>query len=118
MGKMFGMFLFAFWVIWMLKCEAVNFPKFKLAGVPIRPFEYLGVPILIIAHTPCMHMSYVHAHHDVTRFAYDTNHVTMTSRAFVFHLCHVEMRWHDVISVCIVGTSCHHCLHHMGMMSA
>ena len=79
MGNMFGMFSFAFWVIWALKCEAVNFIKLKLAGIPIRPFEYLDVPILFIA--------------------YDANHVTMTSPAFAFHLCHVQMRWHDVISV-------------------
>ena len=49
MGNMFGMLLFAFRVIRALKCEAVNYIKFKLAGVPIRPFEYLDVPISIIA---------------------------------------------------------------------
>ena len=57
MGNMFGMFLFAFWVIRALKCEAVNFVNFvnfELAGVPIRPFEYLDAPISIIAHVPCM----------------------------------------------------------------
>ena len=56
-----------------------------------------------------------HAHHDVTIFAYDVKHVTMMSPAFVFHSCHVGMRWHDVIGVCIVGTPHHHGLHHMGM---
>ena len=109
---MFGMFSFAFWVIRILKCEVVNFLKFELAGVPIRPFEYLDTPILIVA---CTCVSNAHAHHDVTRFAYDVNHVTMTSPAFTFHSCHVEMRWHDVNSVCIVGTPHHHGLHHMGM---
>ena len=114
-GNMFGMFLFAFWVIRTLKCEAVNFLKFQLAGIPVRPFEYLSAPILIIAHVPCMCMSNAHAHHDVTRFAYDSNHVTMTSPAFMFHLCLVEMRWHDINSVCIVETQHHHGLHCMGM---
>ena len=33
---------------------------FKLAGIPIRPFEYLSVPILIIAHVPCMHACMTH----------------------------------------------------------
>ena len=116
MGNMFGMFLFAFWVIRTLKCEAVDFVKFKLAGVPFRPFEYLDAPILIIAHLPCTCICDTHVHGDVTRFTYDANHVTMTYPAFVFHSCHVEMRWHDVISVCIVGTPHHHGSHHMGMM--
>ena len=116
MGDMFGMFLFAFWVIRTLKCEAVNFLKFELAGEPIRLFKYLSAPILIIAHVPCMHTSDVHAHYDVTRFAYDANHVTMTSPMFAFHLCHIKIRWHDVIGVHVVGTPCHHGSHHMGMM--
>ena len=54
MGNMFGMFSFAFWVIRALKCEGINFVEFESAGVPIRPFEYLDAPILIIAHVPCM----------------------------------------------------------------
>ena len=66
---MFGMFSFAFWVIRTLKCEAVNFLKFESAGIPVRPFEYLSMPILIIAHAPCTHAHNVHAHCDVTRFA-------------------------------------------------
>ena len=53
MGNMFGMFLFAFWVIRALKCEAVNFLKFESAGIPVRPFENLGAPILIMACVPC-----------------------------------------------------------------
>ena len=53
MGNMPGMFLFAFWVIRALKCEAVIFPEFKSAGVPVRPFGYLDVPILIVARVPC-----------------------------------------------------------------
>ena len=115
MGNMFVMFMFAFWVIRALKCEAVNFPKFKLAGVPIRPFEYLDMPILIIACAPCMHVRDAHAQRDITRFVYDVNHVTMMSPAFAFHLCHVEMRWHDIIGVCVVGTPHHHGSHCMGM---
>ena len=115
MGNMFGMFLFAFWVFRALKCEVVNFPRFESAGVPVRPFEYLDAHILIIAHAPCMHVHDVHAHHDVTRFAYDANHITMTSPAFVFHSCHVERRWHDIIGVRVVGTPRHHGSHCMGM---
>ena len=49
MGNMFGMLLFAFWVIRTLKCEVVNFLKFESAGIPVRSFEYLSAPILIIA---------------------------------------------------------------------
>ena len=114
MGNMFGMFSFAFWVIRTLKCEAVNFLKFELAGIPVRLFEYLRAPILIIAHAPCTCASDAHAHHDVTRFTYDANHVTMTSPAFAFHSCHMEMRWHDVISGCVVETPHHHGSHCMG----
>ena len=97
-------------------CEAVSFLKFKSAGIPVRPFEYLSAPILLKAHAPCMHVHNVHAHHDVTRFTYDANHVTMMSPVFMFHLCHVGMRWHDIIGVCIGGTPHHHGLHCMGMM--
>ena len=113
---MFGMFSFAFWVIRALKFEAVNFVKFESAGISVRPFEYLDTPILIIAHAPCTCMHDTHAQRDITRFAYDANHVTMMSPAFMFHLCRVEMRWHDIIGVCIVGTPRHHGLHRMGMM--
>ena len=101
MGNMFGMFSFAFWVIWTFNCEVVNFLKFKSAGIPIRQFEYLSVPILIRAHVPCTCTCDAHANHDVTRFAYDANHVTMTSQAFTFHSYHVGMMWHDVMGVCI-----------------
>ena len=62
-----------------------------------------------------MHMSDEHAHHDITRFTYDTNHVTMMSPVFAIHLGHIEMRWHDNISVCVVETPHHHGSHHMGM---
>ena len=102
MGNMFGMLLFAFWVFRALKCEAVNFLKFESAGIPDRPIEYLDAPILIIACTPCMGACNAHAYCDITRFAYDGNHVAMTSPVFVFHSCHIEMRWHDVISVHVV----------------
>ena len=114
-GNMFGMFSFAFWVIRALKCEAVNFVKLESAGVPIRPFEYLDAPILIIAHAPCMRTHDTHAHRDVTRFTYDVNHITVTSPVFMFHLCHVERRWHDIIGVCVVGTPHHHGSHCMGL---
>ena len=80
---------------------------------------YLSMPILIIACVPFMHvcdMCDVHAHHDITRFAYDANHVTMMSPEFTFHLCHIEMRWYDIIGVHVIGTPCHHGSHHMGMM--
>ena len=80
-----------------------------------QPIEYLDVPILIIAHVPCMRVHDAHAHCDVTRFAYDGNHVTMTSPVFAFHSCHVEIRWHDVIGVRILGTPRHHGSHRMGM---
>ena len=102
MGNMFGMFLFTFWVIRALKCEVVNFPKFESARVPVRLFKYLDMPILIIACVPCTCVCDAHAHHDITRFTYDVNHITMMSPAFAFHSCHVEMRWHDVISVHVV----------------
>ena len=115
MGNMFGMFMAAFWVIRTLKWEAVNLLKFESAGIPVRPFEYLSAPIIIIAHVPSIHACNVHAHCDVTRFTYDVNHVTMTSPTFAFHSCHVELRWHDIIGVCIVGTPCHHGLNHMGI---
>ena len=102
MGNMFGMLLFAFWVFSTQKCVAVNFPKFESAYVPIRPLEYLGALFLLRAHVPCMCVCNPHAQCDVTRFAYDANHVIMMSPAFAFHLCHVRMRWHDIIGICVV----------------
>ena len=108
------MFLFAFLVISTQICEAVNFLKFELAGVPVRLFKYLSMPILLRACAPCMCMHDAHAHHDT----YDANHITMTSPLFTFHACHDGMRWHDVIGVWIVGTPCHHGSHCMGMMLA
>ena len=116
MGNMFGMFLFAFLVIRALKCEAVNFVKFESAGIPIRLFQYIDRLILIIAHAPCTRVCDVHGHCDIRRIAYDANHVTMTSPAFAFHSCHVERRWHDIISVHVVGTPRDHGLHLLGMM--
>ena len=115
MGNMSGMFSFAFWVIRALKCEAVIFHRFESLGVPIRPLEYLDVPISIIACAPCSCTHDVHAQRGITRFASCVNHVTMTSPAFTFHSCHVGMRWHDVISVRIVGTPHHYGSHRMGM---
>ena len=104
MGNMSGMFSFAFWVIRALKCGVVIFPKFELAGIPVRLFEYLDMPILIIACAPCSRAHDAHAQRDVTRFASCANHITMTSTVFAFHSCHVGMRWHDVIGVRVVGT--------------
>ena len=112
---MSGMFLFAFWIIRALKCDAVNFPKFESAGIPDSLFEYLDMPISIIACAPCMHAHNVHAQHDITRFAYDANHITMMSPVFMFHSCHIETRWHDIIGVRVVGTPHHHGSHRMGM---
>ena len=109
------MFLFAFWVISTQKCEVVNFLKFQLAGIAVRPFKYLSAPISLRACVPSMCTHDVHAHHGITRIAYDANHVTMTSPASAFHSCHIQMRWHDVISVHIVETPHHHGLHCMGM---
>ena len=116
MRNMFGMLSFAIWVIRALKCEAVNFLKFKLAGIPVRPLKYLSMPILIIAHVPCMCAHNAHAHCDVTRFTYDVNHIATISPAFVFHSCHIGMGWHDIIGVHIGGTPCHHGSPCMGMM--
>ena len=62
-----------------------------------------------------MHTCNAHAQRDVTRFAYDANHITMMSPVFAFHSCHVEMRWHAIIGVRVVGTPRHHGLHRMGM---
>ena len=115
MGKMFGMFSFAFWVLRALKCDAVNFPKFESADITVRLIEYLDVPIFIIACAPSMRACDMHAHCDITRFTFDANHVIMMSLVFTYHLCHIEMRWHDVIGVRIVGTPHHHGLHCMGM---
>ena len=111
MGNMPGMFSFALWVIRALKCEAVIFPKFESAGIPVRPFEYLDAPILIIECAPCSRTHDAHAQRDVTRIASCVNHVTMMSPAFTCHSCHVGMRWHDVIGVRIVGTPHHYGLH-------
>ena len=115
MGNMSGIFLFAFWVIRGLNCEAVNLPKFESAGIPISPFEYLDAPILIIPRAPCTCAHNVHAQHDITKLSSYANHITMTSPVFAFHSCHIETRWHDIIGVCVVGTPCHHGLHCMGM---
>ena len=72
----------------------------------------------------------VHAHHDITRFAYEANHVTMMSPVFTFHSCHLGKMWHDIIGVHVVGTpciiwddvamtsSCSHCIHITLMMSS
>ena len=118
MRNMFGMFMFTFWVITTWKCEMVNFPKFELAGMTIRPFKYLGAPILLRPCVPCMCAHDAHAHHDVTRFAYGVNHITMMSPVFAFHSCHVGMRWHDIIGVQIVEIPCHHGSHCMGITYA
>ena len=101
MGIMFGMFLFAFQAFNTQNCEAVIFRMFELSCIHTRPLRYLDAPYLYRACAPCMHVCDVHARCDVTRFTNNVNHVIMTSLAFMIHFCHVGMRWHEVISVCI-----------------
>ena len=50
--------------------------------------------IMVITKKLASHVHDAHAHHNITRFTYDTNHVTMMSPAFMFHLCHVDVRLH------------------------
>ena len=64
-----------------------------------RPLRYLGAPLSIVAHAPCIHIHDTDAQHDITRFTYDVNHTTVMSPAFAFHLCHIGMRWHYIIGV-------------------
>ena len=64
-----------------------------------RPLDYLDVLDLHRAHVPFICACIAHARHDVTRFAYNVNHIIMMSVAFAFHLCREGMRWHDVIGV-------------------
>ena len=116
MGIMFGMFLFAFWVFSTQNCEAVIFTQFKLACMHARPLEYLDMLFLHRACVPCTCVCIAHARCDVTRFAYNASHIIMTSSAFAFHSCHIGMRWHDVISVSVAWTPCHHGLLCIGMM--
>ena len=104
MGVNFGMVWTAFWVLSTQKCEAVIFTKFKPACV----FNCFDVLVSCKAHAPCMHMCIMHGRCDITRFTHNANHVIMMSLAFTFHLCHVGMRWHAVIGVCISLTPCHH----------
>ena len=99
MGNMLGMFSFVFWVFSTQKCEAVYFPRFESACMHARSLGYLGAPYLIRAHASCMCVCNVHARCDITRFTKKANHVIMMSSAFAFHLCHVRMRWNDVIGV-------------------
>ena len=101
MRIMFGMFSFEFWVFGTQNCEVVLFTKFKSACVHARPLKFLDVLVLYRAHASCTCVCITHARHVVTRFAYIANHVIMTSLVFTFHLCHIGMRWHDVIGVCI-----------------
>ena len=60
---------------------------------------HLGALFLLRACVPCTCAHDTNAQHDVTRFTYDVDHITMTSPAFVFHLFHIGMRWHDIIGV-------------------
>ena len=50
-----------------------------------------------------MHHAYVHAicmpNVMSLGLAYNVNHVIMMSLAFMFHSCHVQIRWHDGIGV-------------------
>ena len=97
MGIMFGMFYFAFWVFGTWKCEVVIFTKFKSACMHARPLDFLDMLFLHRAHTPCMCTHVVHARCNVTRFAYNTNHIIMMASAFMLHSCHIGMRWHDAL---------------------
>ena len=99
MGIMFGMFSFAFQVLSTGKCEAAIFAKFKSACMHTRPHRYLYTVYIFRGHVPCMCAHAAHARCDVTRFAKNVNHIIMTSSAFMFHLRHVGMMWHDVIGV-------------------
>ena len=87
MGIMFGMFLFAFQIFSTWRCEAVIFPKFESACVHARPLRYLDMPYIFKAHAPCMCTCDVHARCDVTRFAYNVNHIIMMSSVSMFHSC-------------------------------
>ena len=114
MGIISGMFLFAFRVIGALKCEAVIFPKFESAGIPIRLFEYLDVffnysMCVMPARVRCTCLTSRHKvsimckprHHDVNSI-----HVPYVP---------LGMRWHDIIGVHVVGTPHHYGMHRMGM---
>ena len=48
-----------------------------------------------------MHAQTSHTLSNVTSlgFAYNVNHVIMTSSAFMFYPCHIGMWWHDVTGV-------------------
>ena len=59
MGNMFGMFMFAFWVIRTLKWEAGILLKFESAGIPVRPFEYLKCTHY--NYSTCPLHAYIHA---------------------------------------------------------
>ena len=79
--------------------SSVTISKFELACMHTRPLKSLETPYLYRACAPSMHAHDVHSRHDVTRFANKANYVIIASFAFVFHSCHVGMRWHDVIGV-------------------
>ena len=96
MRIMFGMFLFASWVIRTPKCEAVIFPKFWLACMHASLVQYISMPKVLRVHMQCMHTHVVHAQCD---FAYNVNHVCMTSLEFTFHLYHKGLKSYDVIGV-------------------
>ena len=53
------------------------------------PLDYLDMLDLHRAHVPFMGTCVMHARNDVTRFAYNMNHVIMMSVAFTFHLWHI-----------------------------
>ena len=86
MGIMFGMFWSAFWVFSTQKCEAVIFAKFRLACMHTRKLDYLDTLVLHRACAPFMHAHIAHARCEITRFAYNVNHIIMTSS--VFHSLH------------------------------
>ena len=77
--------LVAFWVFGTQKCEVVIYAKFGSACVPARPLKHLDALVLHRAHVPCMCEDVMHARHDVTRFAYNVNHIIMMSYSHSIH---------------------------------
>ena len=88
-----------FWVFSTKTFGAVIFTVFVSPCMHTRSLEYLDTLVLHRACAPCTHACIAHARHDVTQFTYNVNHVITTPAAFVFHLCHVGIRWHDIIGV-------------------
>ena len=88
---------FAFWVFSTQILEAVIFAQFGLA---CRPLGYLDV-LFYIDRMHHVHACVKNARCAITRFAYNASHIIMTSAVFAFYLCHIGMKWHDMIGACI-----------------